>query len=79
MTTGQIAIVVILFGLSLIFSALGVFCEDKNKREAYIIVSMFFSTIITIMLIAVTVRFNELSSNNPCPKLEKLENVYKIK
>jgi cell division protein FtsW (lipid II flippase) len=79
MTTGQIVIVAILFGLSFISSAAGVFQKDENNREACIIASMFFTIIITIMLVAATVEMNELSSNNPCPELERLENVYKIK
>lgn len=79
MTTGQIIIVAILFGFSFIFSAAGIFQEDKNNREACIIASIFCTFIITLILVGVTFRVNKLSSDNPCPELEKLENVYKIK
>ena len=79
MTTAQIIIIAILLGLSVISSAAGILQKNTNSKDAYIILSTFFTCVITIILIAVMIKMNELLSNNPCPELEKLENVYKIK
>lgn len=90
MTTGQIILLLIIAAAIFIPQVKLLFLTSKidpskltNEDVITIVYGNIISWLFIIMLfglcITQQIKVNELSANNTCPELEKLENVYKIK
>ncbi len=79
MTTAQI----LLIGLTILLLVITISATFGTKREEIkaplFMISMMLLLILSAIAISVTIRMNILSSKNPCPQLERVENVYKLK
>ncbi len=77
MTTNQIIILLILFTVFVI-SFLKVMMEEKGYKRDVFGVALLLSFACTMTLAAILV-IERNSFKSPCPELQKIENVYKIK
>jgi len=79
MTTAQIIIYSILFIIDIALTTHHI-NKAMNKGNPFIFLLQLIRMCITwSFLIVITLNMNDLSKPNPCPELEKVENVYKIK
>ena len=90
MTTGQIilltiiAVAIFLPQIKLLFLTSKIDTDKLNNADVLTVmfgnvISWLFIILLFCLCITQQIKVNELLSNNPCPELEKLENVYKIK
>jgi hypothetical protein len=79
MTTAQIIIYLILFIIDIGLTAHHINKSLNRGNPSIFGLSILRMSMTWLFLITATSRMNELRKPNPCPELEKVENVYKIK
>ena len=82
MTTAQIVIYIVLFILD--FSLSIDYINNRKDKNGYTQKYVFFGrmfvlSLLWMIVVTLTFNLNKLQSTNPCPQLEKVENLYKIK
>lgn len=77
MTTAQILILVILAIIYFIGVALMYFSDKFGIKSAGLSLVSFSVSILIATILALTSRINK--HKDPCPKYEKIDNVYKLK
>lgn len=79
-----IAVAIFLPQIKLLFLTSKIDPSKLNNSDAITImygnvISWLFTMMLFGLCVTQQIKVNELLSDNPCPELEKLENVYKIK
>jgi len=90
MTTGQVILLIVIAvaifypQIKLLFLSSKIDPDKLNNNDAITlmygsVISWLFIMMLFGLCVTQQIKVNELLSNKPCPQLEKLENVYKIK